>query len=151
MIRRPPISTRTDTLFPYTTLFLSPNRRLDSGQPSLDEPRHGGRAGIDVLADPQPFELLRQRLLGSPLGAEPAKLPVALPARDRVPAQVHLRRPCPPSLEDASSHRSSFRLNPDTWAAGPVRDMDSGASSRTGTAGELQAPVGRFSRRGPVR
>src|SRR3546814_3129076 len=25
MIRRPPISTRTDTLFPYTTLFRSPN------------------------------------------------------------------------------------------------------------------------------
>src|SRR3546814_8730530 len=24
MIRRPPISTRTDTLFPYTTLFLAP-------------------------------------------------------------------------------------------------------------------------------
>src|SRR3546814_14516964 len=24
MIHRPPISTRTDTLFPYTTLFLSP-------------------------------------------------------------------------------------------------------------------------------
>src|SRR3546814_13657542 len=28
MIRRPPRSTRTDTLFPYTTLFRSP-RRLD--------------------------------------------------------------------------------------------------------------------------
>src|SRR3546814_2920985 len=27
MIRRPPRSTRTDTLFPYTTLFRSPNRR----------------------------------------------------------------------------------------------------------------------------
>src|SRR3546814_6204947 len=26
MIRRPPISTRTDTLFPYTTLFRSPAR-----------------------------------------------------------------------------------------------------------------------------
>src|SRR3546814_19239317 len=26
MIRRPPRSTRTDTLFPYTTLFLSPGR-----------------------------------------------------------------------------------------------------------------------------
>src|SRR3546814_5909363 len=25
MIRRPPISTRTDTLFPYTTLFRSPS------------------------------------------------------------------------------------------------------------------------------
>src|SRR3546814_14767651 len=30
MIRRPPRSTRTDTLFPYTTLFRSiPGRRLD--------------------------------------------------------------------------------------------------------------------------
>src|SRR3546814_1131625 len=27
MIRRPPRSTRTDTLFPYTTLFRSPRRR----------------------------------------------------------------------------------------------------------------------------
>src|SRR3546814_1824101 len=27
MIRRPPRSTRTDTLFPYTTLFRSPDRR----------------------------------------------------------------------------------------------------------------------------
>src|SRR3546814_19446119 len=27
MIRRPPISTRTDTLFPYTTLFRSPRSR----------------------------------------------------------------------------------------------------------------------------
>src|SRR3546814_12242322 len=29
MIRRPPRSTRTDTLFPYTTLFRSPNRPTD--------------------------------------------------------------------------------------------------------------------------
>src|SRR3546814_4197350 len=28
MIRRPPRSTRTDTLFPYTTLFRSPRLRL---------------------------------------------------------------------------------------------------------------------------
>src|SRR3546814_6295678 len=28
MIRRPPRSTRTDTLFPYTTLFRSPRREL---------------------------------------------------------------------------------------------------------------------------
>src|SRR3546814_7104469 len=27
MIRRPPMSTRTDTLFPYTTLFRSPRHR----------------------------------------------------------------------------------------------------------------------------
>src|SRR3546814_16452829 len=29
MIRRPPRSTRTDTLFPYTTLFRSASRRLE--------------------------------------------------------------------------------------------------------------------------
>src|SRR3546814_14293509 len=36
MIRRPPRSTRTDTLFPYTTLFRSfvrPTADLDAGQP----------------------------------------------------------------------------------------------------------------------
>src|SRR3546814_9062137 len=34
MIRRPPISTRTDTLFPYTTLFRS-NRYIDTIQANL--------------------------------------------------------------------------------------------------------------------
>src|SRR3546814_10287040 len=29
MLRRPPISTRTDTLFPYTTLFRSRRARID--------------------------------------------------------------------------------------------------------------------------
>src|SRR3546814_4406968 len=35
MIRRPPRSTRTDTLFPYTTLFRSPRsyRRACAGRP----------------------------------------------------------------------------------------------------------------------
>src|SRR3546814_2855885 len=31
MIRRPPRSTRTDTLFPYTTLFRSPHHRAGPG------------------------------------------------------------------------------------------------------------------------
>src|SRR3546814_14718281 len=30
MLRRPPRSTRTDTLFPYTTLFRSARRRVDT-------------------------------------------------------------------------------------------------------------------------
>src|SRR3546814_3172570 len=49
MIRRPPRSTRTDTLFPYTTLFRSAlarrddldiavRRRLDEDAPELAEP-----------------------------------------------------------------------------------------------------------------
>src|SRR3546814_5667764 len=40
MIRRPPRSTRTDTLFPYTTLFRSVEHRLDRGERF---PGHGGR------------------------------------------------------------------------------------------------------------
>src|SRR3546814_7252772 len=41
MIRRPPRSTRTDTLFPYTTLFRSRARRFHSSQgdmPWLQQP-----------------------------------------------------------------------------------------------------------------
>src|SRR3546814_15975527 len=36
MFRRPPRSTRTDTLFPYTTLFRSLARRLDENDKALD-------------------------------------------------------------------------------------------------------------------
>src|SRR3546814_3413235 len=49
MIRRPPRSTRTDTLFPYTTLFRSDAAGVGRVQPGqqLDQ---GGLAGA-VLAD----------------------------------------------------------------------------------------------------
>src|SRR3546814_4354950 len=53
MIRRPPRSTRTDTLFPYTTLFRSdgdhrlgnvaPGRNLDTKLEELPVAQHGGR------------------------------------------------------------------------------------------------------------
>src|SRR3546814_4639831 len=41
MIRRPPRSTRTDTLFPYTTLFRSQSDRTSArcGQPNAQEYR----------------------------------------------------------------------------------------------------------------
>src|SRR3546814_10794905 len=34
MLRRPPRTTRTDTLFPYTTLFRSPHEPKSSGSPA---------------------------------------------------------------------------------------------------------------------
>src|SRR3546814_6179721 len=46
MRRRPPRSTRTDTLFPYTTLFRSLQKGHDSGHAVLgpaEEMRHSGR------------------------------------------------------------------------------------------------------------
>src|SRR3546814_17898897 len=42
MIRRPPRSTRTDTLFPYTTLFRSQEAKVDAILDRLDL-RSGGR------------------------------------------------------------------------------------------------------------
>src|SRR3546814_2035872 len=59
MIRRPPRSTRTDTLFPYTTLFRSP--AIGEVRP----PRHGQR-----IADRVPgFAVERERLLVFARGA----------------------------------------------------------------------------------
>src|SRR3546814_1318229 len=45
MIRRPPRSTRTDTLFPYTTLFRSPDHVAVApvGQPRIQSRRRFGR------------------------------------------------------------------------------------------------------------
>src|SRR3546814_1898436 len=61
MIRRPPRSTRTDTLFPYTTLFRSPcniifryhSRRPRCRQPSRSHPdRRGGTMNkITIVTD----------------------------------------------------------------------------------------------------
>src|SRR3546814_20783487 len=41
MIRRPPRSTRTDTLFPYTTLFRSQRGAYDSRCPKTEVPVYG--------------------------------------------------------------------------------------------------------------
>src|SRR3546814_18983567 len=52
MIRRPPRSTRTDTLFPYTTLFRSEVGQLV--QQCIVQPRHaaGGAGNLaDLVAD----------------------------------------------------------------------------------------------------
>src|SRR3546814_13131498 len=56
MIRRPPRSTRTDTLFPYTTLFRSLNIVLDRidaverDQPAALEIEDGEAAGRRIAA-----------------------------------------------------------------------------------------------------
>src|SRR3546814_10600330 len=66
MIRRPPRSTRTDTLFPYTTLYrsvriLSPRPILQRHTPSLltqsrQEPREQPCAFVGVRADERSAE-----------------------------------------------------------------------------------------------
>src|SRR3546814_8523009 len=61
MIRRPPRSTRTDTLFPYTTLFRSlPARRSDRRRPRGTRRRalRIGHRHLD-FGQPQPRRALR--------------------------------------------------------------------------------------------
>src|SRR3546814_6184956 len=55
MIRRPPRSTRTDTLFPYTTLFRSQDRRGQSGAGVVAGRPCAGRSGDLHLLRPSPF------------------------------------------------------------------------------------------------
>src|SRR3546814_11155918 len=51
MIRRPPRSTRTDTLFPYTTLFRSfPCRRKSSSGDGEQQPRRLVDRGHEAVA-----------------------------------------------------------------------------------------------------
>src|SRR3546814_12181698 len=74
MIRRPPRSTRTDTLFPYTTLFRSRRCSLQRG-PQVSR--------VGVLALQGAFE--RHALALRSLGAEPVEVrtPEQLAAVDR--------------------------------------------------------------------
>src|SRR3546814_4359776 len=53
MIRRPPISTRTDTLFPYTTLFRSGGA---SGGVRLRQPLRAARQALPLGGQPHPHD-----------------------------------------------------------------------------------------------
>src|SRR3546814_8441578 len=81
MIRRPPRSTRTDTLFPYTTLFRSMQRSLHLGKRM-----------------PAASTLLRRACLvvsialscGAAFAAQPAAAPAAATsAGETLPAALH--------------------------------------------------------------
>src|SRR3546814_16282927 len=50
MIRRPPRSTRTDTLFPYTTLFRSGAAGSVAGDGAILSPMPGKIIAVDVAA-----------------------------------------------------------------------------------------------------
>src|SRR3546814_2881692 len=52
MIRRPPRSTRTDTLFPYTTLFRSPFMDADEAAAESDEEEALGPLKLAIVGRP---------------------------------------------------------------------------------------------------
>src|SRR3546814_7055339 len=59
MIRRPPRSTRTDTLFPYTTLFRSP--RKDRGEVASQRSLKGDASGLGICAGQFDREIVHAR------------------------------------------------------------------------------------------
>src|SRR3546814_3675503 len=59
MIRRPPRSTRTDTLFPYTTLFRSPNGRY--GRPFGGDCHKAASHAVDHVVGRVNIDLDAQR------------------------------------------------------------------------------------------
>src|SRR3546814_1617088 len=61
MIRRPPRSTRTDTLFPYTTLFRSQQQHRVAGMLRLqfDLAHQIGEEGVGDVGDDHPDRLAR--------------------------------------------------------------------------------------------
>src|SRR3546814_10081943 len=87
MIRRPPRSTRTDTLFPYTTLFRS---------------RHAGRSAsrqLSALSDQRHPPRSRFRCSADPADAARAQKPVrrltAISSTARLPTSVSAGRSAP--------------------------------------------------------
>src|SRR3546814_7373156 len=59
MIRRPPRSTRTDTLFPYTTLFRSHDGRRLVGEAGLDRALERAAGDVHGAGDGALLVLLR--------------------------------------------------------------------------------------------
>src|SRR3546814_11598317 len=116
MIRRPPRSTRTDTLFPYTTLFRS--KRADA--------RRDDRRAVDRLFD------LGLQLAGKHL----RELRQQRPA-DRFPHRRH--RPTAPDADfqpDLGLARALERRHAGATAnhrltLHPVREIDAHGASRT--------------------
>src|SRR3546814_18959502 len=86
MIRRPPRSTRTDTLFPYTTLFRSHNVDDRAGAIDLAAPVYDLRdvGDLIVLHDPNPVVVEKCYLQNLPSAAVITNCPLAS-------AVVHLR------------------------------------------------------------
>src|SRR3546814_19889287 len=98
MIRRPPRSTRTDTLFPYTALFRS--RRAASVLPRrMAHKRVAGDGEIDILGQGDGKLVLRNRhrAAGGAMEEGDRRPPIAL-ARHAPVAHAPHRRPLAPAV-----------------------------------------------------
>src|SRR3546814_9922662 len=101
MLRRPPRSTRTYTLFPYTTLFRSCQIRI---------PRHAGpgKQGLHLRTKKQPLfgQGIVERLLSDPVSRQQEPFLLRVPQRDG----EHAARSEEPTSDLQSLMRTSFAV-----------------------------------------
>src|SRR3546814_11312005 len=136
MIRRPPRSTRTDTLFPYTTLFRSAEG-ADGGEPHLCA--EGGRRGQPRVR--KPALAVRPRRDGRTAGGRlwhPAPPPerAGQPLVPKAAGRVRRR------------HLALFGGADDAFAAAPDRGGQDGAGRREQSGHLLDGRQGRNSQAG---
>src|SRR3546814_12604066 len=104
MKRRPPRSTRTDTLFPYTTLFRSRLQRLGQRRIVLiDTPRQ--HVAAELLAERRADQRLRVLDLGRSHGRRDGP-------HSHAPAR-HREIPKPPRFGEPRRERRAFGFRPD--------------------------------------
>src|SRR3546814_11011728 len=116
-IRRPPRSTRTDTLFPYTTLFRSRRPYARRRQPDL-------QAVAAPVGDRHRHAVDHRQWRGArPLGAQGRNRQAARPGRDDQPRQFRHRRQlrAEPALSPRSRLAARDRGGPDGRATGRER------------------------------
>src|SRR3546814_6389213 len=107
MIRRPPRSTRTDTLFPYTTLCRAAPRAAGPAAPAAQPHRHP--CSLGTSRSHSSGRLLRHRLSPHDPGTRPALRPAAVLRRGGT-APLRLPRPLK-SEEHTSELQSLMRIS----------------------------------------
>src|SRR3546814_9241191 len=100
MIRRPPRSTRTDTLFPYTTLFRS-NERKPKSEAAEDAPHQ------DAPSEPTAAEEATPATEAAP--AEAAATDDAAPAEAPAPEAEAAPAEAPAEAERSEEHTSELQ------------------------------------------
>src|SRR3546814_18407347 len=102
MIRRPPRPTRTDTLFPYTTLFRSPHLPLRPVKYDFEAVRTILQRHVD--------EFIAPVAIGAREGEQlPVAIEFGVPARGQVAAKIGLVERV--GTLDRAVDRKSTRLN----------------------------------------
>src|SRR3546814_6956211 len=115
MIRRPPRSTRTDTLFPYTTLFRS-SARFDACAGTIHE-YSGATVTVD-LATTADSNLRIQPMIGR---GEPVEIGLVI-GRIPMPARDHIHQPVGAFIPARPPHPGRLRQRTAIASPKPVNN-----------------------------